>query len=283
MAVLLACVVLLVGCGGGYTPAAGGALPLPPAADNPPPLATAAPPLAAATPPINDWQVLDTGIEHRTITVQPATNGGWATTITVLRLDPQQVAFHAGYAPTTPATLQTWCEQPGMLAVINAGFFDEQYQPTALVVSDGVPHGTSYYGQGGMFAVDTWGNISLRYLGQQPYDPNEALHTAVQGWPMLVAPGRTPLYALSDTDPRERRSVVAMDQQGRVLLLTVAGAGFTLHELSDWLVASDLAIDSALNLDGGSSTGMCVQTTSYRANVPAYSMLPLVLSVSRRP
>lgn len=277
---LLVCVVVLVGCSVRATPAAEGTLPLPlTAADPAPP----PPAVAAEAAPVDGWRAVDSGMEYRILTVPAPTSGGWATTVTVLRLDPQQVAFHAGYAPTTPATLQTWCEQPSMLAVINAGFFDEQYRPTALVVSEGVPHGTSYHGQGGMFAVDTWGNISLRYLGYQPYDPNEALHTAVQGWPMLVAPGRTPLYALSDTDTRERRSVIAMDQQGHVLLLTVEGAGFTLHELSDWLLASDLAIDSALNLDGGSSTGMCVQTTNYRASVPAYSLLPLVLSVSHRP
>jgi uncharacterized protein YigE (DUF2233 family) len=200
----------------------------------------------------------------------------------VVRLEQGAVGFRVGYAPDAPRFLADWCSDAGVLAAINGGFFDVDHRSTALVVSDGVAYGSSYQGQGGMFAVDVWGNVSLRYLPDTPYNPAEPLSQAVQGWPMLIRPGRGVLYPGGDDSQRARRSVVAMDRSGRVLLLAFPGNDFTLHELADWLMASDLDLDSALNLDGGSSTGLCVQTDSRRERVDAFVPLPIALQVRPR-
>jgi uncharacterized protein YigE (DUF2233 family) len=285
--VSLAAIMLLCSMAGTTTPETGLACsssigPLSPALPaDPPPLDEAHASDAAAPAGPLVWTPVAPGVELRHIAV-PHVAPLPPTTVSVVRMSQEAVRFEVGYAPNQPRLLHQWCADPDLLAAINGGFFNEDYQSSALIISNGIANGTSYEAQGGMFAVDAWGNVSLRYLPNQPYTPDEQLVQAIQGWPMLIQPGGGPLYAEIDQEQRARRSVIAMDTTGNVLLLAFPVPDFTLAELTDWLVASDLNIDSALNLDGGSSTGMCVQGDTVQERVPAYSLLPSMLLVYPR-
>jgi len=243
------------------------------------PIAVTLPPTATPLQPTDSgWMRVEAGIELRRMRVL---HRGMLTPVAIVRLDPALVHFHAGYAPAQPQGMAGWCAQEGLVAAINGGFFDEQYAATALVISGGTPYGSSYQGQGGMFAVDTAGQVSLRYLAEQPYQPGEPLREAIQSWPMLVLPGGRVGYSNPHQGEPARRSVLALDRAGRVLLMVFPGNAFTLHELGAWLLASDMEIDAALNLDGGSSTGMCVQGGGQQERIDAFSPLPIVLMVGR--
>src|SRR6185436_7036784 len=101
------------------------------------------------------------------------------------------------------------------------------------------------------------GGVSLRALSDQPYDPAEPLAQAMQSFPMLVFPGSASAE-INDNGARARRSAVAMDRAGHLLLIASPTSEFTLRDFAIWLSHSDLEIDRALNLDGGSSTGLFV-------------------------
>jgi uncharacterized protein YigE (DUF2233 family) len=275
--VVLLC-LLLAGCAD---------LPLPGATTSPPG-STVAPPGSSAIPtepdpaqPHSGWTTVGPGIEYRRI-LADIPNHNRQAPVHIVRLDQQAVQFRVGYTSAVPRPLAEWCNAEGVVAAINGGFFEADYQTTALVISDGVAYGSSYQNQGGMFAVDRWGNVSLRYLLDMPYDPNEPLQQAIQGWPMLVRPGGGPLAFSETSGQRARRSVIAMDRSGNVLLMAFPGSDFLLDELATWLLTSDLAIDSALNLDGGSSTGLCVRTESYQERIDAFVPLPTALQVRLR-
>jgi exopolysaccharide biosynthesis protein len=221
------------------------------------------------------WRAAGPGIEARRIRHSLETG---TATITVVRIDPQQVRFHVGYTPEQPRTLSLWQAETGALAAINGGFFDVNNRSTALVISAWVASGESYQGRGGMFAVDAAGAVSLRYLAEQPYDPNEALVEAIQSWPMLISPGGVLAYT-SEGGEQARRSVIARDRAGRVLLIACPTSTFTLRGIADWLLASDLEIDAALNLDGGSSTGLYLESGGEREQIDSFVLLPQVLLV----
>jgi hypothetical protein len=274
---LLLC-LLLTGCAG---------LPLPGAATAQPG-STTAPPNSTATliepdiaEPDSGWIAIGPGIEWRRLLADIPGHNRQAP-VHIARLDQQAMQFRVGHTPAAPRPFAEWCTANDVIAAINGGFFEADYQTTALVISDGVAYGSSYQGQGGMFAVDVWGNVSLRYLPDTPYDPNEPLQQAIQGWPMLIRPGGGPLAFSETSGQRARRSVIAMDRSGNVLLLAFPGSDFLLDELATWLLSSDLAIDSALNLDGGSSTGLCVRTDSYQERIDAFVLLPTALQVRPR-
>lgn len=279
-----AVVCMLAACSGRAAPPP--ALPEPPPAE-PPAAATPKPPIAptrpaAPTDPVptdTGWMTAARGIEYRKL-VTP--HHSWLVPVHLVRLDPAQVQFRVGYAPQSPRLIGDWCSQPGVVAAINGGFFDQAYESTALVVQDGVPSGSSYQGQGGMFAVDAGGTLTLRHLADQPYTADEPLVEAMQGWPMLIKPGRVLAYAVPSDLDRARRTALGVDTSGRVLFIVTPTSDFTLSELAAWLYHSDLALDAAVNLDGGSSTGFCLQTPGVSDRVDAFAPLPLMLLVSSR-
>lgn len=229
----------------------------------------------ADAPVDTGWLAAGPGIGVRRLR-QPSAAG--VALVTIVRLDPQQVRFQVGYTPEQPQSLANWRAGAGALAVINGGFFDQNNYSTALVISGGVASGESYQGRGGMFAVDAEGMVSLRYLAEQPYDPNEPLVEALQSWPMLIRPGGVLTYTNEDGD-RARRSALALDRYGHVLLIASPTSTFTLRGLAEWLLASDLEIDAALNLDGGSSTGLYLKSGDQREQIDAFVALPQVLLV----
>ncbi|PDW02556.1 phosphodiester glycosidase family protein [Candidatus Viridilinea mediisalina] len=236
-----------------------------------------APIAATATPLSQDgaWQTAAAGIELRRMRVAV---GNIQAPLSLVRIDPSQVRFVVGYQPYTPPTLGQWAAQHNALVVINGGFFDANGHSVSLLVQAGEAIGSSYVERGGMFAVTPSGAVLLRALSDTPYDPAEPLAEALQGWPLLVRPGGTPAYDYEDGQ-RARRSVIALDRSGRVLLIASASSAFTLAELSHWLANSDLELDAAVNLDGGASTGLLLRSPNAPERIEPFVALPIVLMV----
>ena len=260
---LLICLVLLplVACG------------LPSVTVNGTPVTSSAQATATA---LNVWNNAGTGVQVRYEDWKSP--DGDDDTVTIVRFDLHHITLRVGYQPNQPMLLSDWMQQERATAIINGGYFDDQDNATALVVSNGQVFGQSYQGFGGMLSVSAGGTISLRSLRQHPYDPSsEQLKQATQSSPMLVLNGkRTQFDADASMTPR---SVVAMDKQGRLLFIASPGQVFTLGELADQLVSSDLSINNALNLDGGASTGLYVNAGSQHVTLDSASKLPIVIIV----
>ncbi len=229
------------------------------------------------TPALNTWNTASPGIELRNEDWK--SQGNNQDIVTIVRLDPRRVHLKVGYQPDKPAFISDWMRQEDAKAIINGGYFNQNNSASALVVSNGQAYGTSYNGFGGMLSVDTRGNVRLRSLSQEPYNPNnEQLQQATQSSPMLVVNGKRTQFNANAAS--QRRSIIAEDTHGRLLLIVSPGQAFTLDELADVLVASDLSIKTALNLDGGASTGLYVNAGSQHVAVDALATLPIVIIVA---
>jgi uncharacterized protein YigE (DUF2233 family) len=225
---------------------------------------------------LNVWNKVATGVEVRYEDWKNA--NGDDETVTIVRFDTHKIKLSVGYQPGQPQSMNDWMQQEHPLAIINGGYFDQQFNATALVVSNGKVFGESYTGYGGMLSVNTRGSINLRSLRQQPYNPHsEQLEQATQSAPMLMLGGKRTQFNADAS--QTRRSVVAMDKQGRLLFIVSPNQIFSLDELADQLASSDLSIEVALNLDGGSSTGLYVHGGSSQV---ALAKLPLVIIVKAR-
>jgi len=246
----------------------------------PPPTATVAPPppdpTATPEPPDTGWQILPNGIEVRGISVSAEVG---VEHLTVVRLTPQQFSFHVTYTPGSAQLISEWARQTQAQVVINGGYFTEELLTTGLIVSQGQHYGSSYGDFAGMLAV-TDGAVSLRWLREWPYDPNEALQEALQSFPVLVKPGGVMGFPADADDGRiARRSVIAKDRQGRLLFISAPRGYLSLHALAVWLADSDLEIDIALNLDGGTSTGLWVAGDLPAAQIDSFTAVPSVITV----
>jgi len=232
------------------------------------------------SPPLDVWTQAKPGVAVRYEHWKSAGNN--EDTVTIIRFDPHNIHLSIGYLPDKPLNLNLWVKQTGAMAVVNGGYFDDHNQATGLVISDGHVTGASYSGYGGMLAVNAQGKISLRSLRDQPYDPDtEQLTQATQSTPMLIINGQRTQFS-SDASSK-RRTVVAQDKQGRLLFIISPSSSFSLDELADLLAehakSSDLGLQTALNLDGGSSTGLYLNAGSQKVAIDPITPLPLVISV----
>ena len=235
-------------------------------------------PLDTPIPPDTGWLLLRPGLEQRTLHLTDPTTGQQRETITVLRLDPAFFAFDIGYRPGQPQSLIDWQAETGALLVVNGGYFTEQHLATGLIIVAGQASGGSYEGVGGMGVINETG-VALRSLAGQPYDGGETIAAALQSFPLLVKPGGEPGFPEEDFRT-SRRTVIAQDNQGRVLFLVAPQGTLTLYQLSQWLVNSDLDLHIALNLDGGASTGLLLADPPL--HVTSFDLLPVVITVMAR-
>lgn len=217
------------------------------------------------------WEEIDTGLSWRTITPE---NNTFAQ-MRVLKIDPQQYDFRAVYQPQNPLTLSEWQAQlPDAIAIINANFFDPNNQALGIVVSDGLRHGIPFRNTGGTFVVEN--GEPIIYSNQpQPYNGNN-IQQAIEGFPMLVQNGQA-AYFDNRQSRATRRTLIAKDTQGNVLIMATPFLGLSLAELSAYLPTTDLNIVTALNLDGGGSTMMSVQPEDYA--ITSFDPVPTVLAI----
>jgi uncharacterized protein YigE (DUF2233 family) len=208
--------------------------------------------------------------------------------VTIVRLNPQKVQFSVGYEPDNPLTISEWMTKEKANVIINGGYFSQAtgnagigtgITASGLVITNGQAAGTNYADHGGMFSVDRQGKADLRYMGQRPFDPNtEQLQYATQSLPMLVTPGKKRAN-FNANEATSRRSIVARDTSGNILFIASPNQAFTLDDVTDHLMQSDLSIDSALNLDGGTSTALYARgTTDQQVSIDqSYGKLPIVI------
>lgn len=216
----------------------------------------------------DNWTVVASGLEQDSIREG-------AVIFQAVRIDPTQYSFRAHYRPNAPLTLAEWqAELPTAEVIINANFFTPENTVLGLLISDGVRYGTSYTDRGGRFFVDG-ATVGIRSNTTQPYQ-GEAYSQAVQAFPMLVDNGLATYNNSADT-AISRRTVIAQDTQGRIILLVTSGFGLSLYDLSQYLPTSDLNIVTALNLDGGGSTMMRI--ASSETTVISLDPVPIVLAV----
>jgi hypothetical protein len=227
-------------------------------------------------PALNTWYSIKPGIalryEHWS---SPGDNDD---TVTIVRMNPKDIHLSVDYHPNEPTDIRGWMQQTHATVLINGGYFDQDDHATALIISNGQVTGTSYEGFGGMLSVNKQGTIQLRSLRTQPYTPTEQLEQATQSSPMLMVDGKRTQFSADAAS--QRRTVVAMDKQGNLLFIISPNEAFSLDELADLLVASDLSLETALNLDGGASTGLAIDTGQHQQVIDSITALPIVIAVS---
>ena len=218
------------------------------------------------------WENLAVGLDQRVL--RPP--GEVLTSFRTLRIDPTHYSFRAHYRPDAPRTLSAWRDVlPGAVAIVNANFFDVDNRVVGLLVSDAVAYGDSFSGRGGTFAVQPDGSVRVWVNALEPYR-GQPLQQAVQAFPMLVANG-TQYNNNRRQTARSRRTVIAQDEQGRILLMATPGFGMGLFALSAYLPTTDLGIVDAFALDGGGSTMMYIGPADYRLS--SLDAVPSVLAV----
>lgn len=210
------------------------------------------------TIPEAGWDLIQPGLERRVIDIYNDQNQRMES-VYIWRLDQKSFRLDIAY-DSSPKSLDAWQSETNAAIVLNGGYYsiaNERYFPDGLTIVNGQATGRSF-NRGGMLAIQE-DHAELRWLAQEPYNSSEPLRAALQSFPILVEPGgQLGFGAEKDSHARARRTVIAQDKAGRILLMVAPQGYFTLHQLSLYLTESNLNLDIAINLDGGGSTGILV-------------------------
>jgi len=239
-------------------------------------------PTATPEPPDTGWQTVQPDVEVRQV---PVPSGDVAERLLIVRLDPRRFHFRVLYTPGVGRVVSEWNNgfNTAPLMVLNGGYFTPEYETAGLLVSDGQVYGSPYSEYAGMLAILPGGRTEVRWLAAQPYDASEMLLGAVQSFPVLIKPGGVMGFpADADEGLPARRTVVAQDRRGRILFVVAPRGYLSLHELAVWLAGSDLMLETALNLDGGQSTGLFLTADQARFEIDSQVPVPSVIAVMPR-
>ncbi|MEP7287580.1 MAG: phosphodiester glycosidase family protein [Chloroflexota bacterium] len=266
------------------TPSAPGGATLPPRATNVIPTTrppTQIPPTIVPTIDAN-WTPIANGIDYRRLFLTNANGQGAGLLVT--RLDPAKVTFKVKYNPGQSKSIQDWLlALPGAIAIVNANFYDQSSNPIGLVSTDSNLFGrSSGRNDGGLFQVR--GNaVKVRSLYLEPYNNTERFDQVIEGFPMLMVQGQVaPAFDRTLINTPDRRTVIAQDVHGRILIIVTSPGVASFSDMAKWLGVSGLEVDTALCLDGGSSTSMYLATGGPSAVTPGFKPVPVVLAVYSR-
>ncbi len=264
----------MAGLLGGCNLASQGVLPPPPPQVVAPMLTQQAPSVGGVPLLSDQWQAAASGMWVR----QLLPGGDILKTLVAVRLDATQYAFKVHYRPGQPLTLSEWQTLlPDAALIINANFFHPDNTVVGMVITDEGAFGQTFVNRGGMFSVQN-GLPVLQSLINAPYD-GRWLDYAVQGFPSLIV--NSAASGLTPNDNRaSRRTLIAIDAQGNIVIIATPIYGPGLYDLSQYLAASDLQLTYAVNLDGGSSTMMLIAPINYQ--ISSLTPVPTVLAVYKR-
>lgn len=222
-----------------------------------------------------DWRAIAPGMEWRRM----FPGGDELAQLIVLRIDPEVYEFRTVYRPGAPLRVAGWREQlPQAELLVNTNFFNRARQAIGYVVSDGRQMNAPDTRRGGLFLVVD-GLPAVIGIAELSEWAGASIEQAAQGWPLLVRDGKAAYDDRRRTE-RNRRTVIAQDQGGRILIMVAPLLGLSLADLSAYLERADLQIVTALNMDGGGSTLLALPQQSYVQ--PAWDAVPAILALYRR-
>ena len=156
-------------------------------------------------------------------------------------------------------------KRTGALLAMNASFFDPAFKPLGLIVNDGKTLNP-------LRPISWWAVFSLGKHGGpkiekiRKFDANADVEMAVQAGPRLVEDGKP-----VPTKPNySQKSFVAIMPTNEVILGATERGLLDSNELSR-ILADEIHVKQALNLDGGGSTQLYAKVSAYEKEILGFT------------
>ena len=168
---------------------------------------------------------------------------------------------------TAPTTVKNFAFRNKLNVAINASFFDPQYRPQGLVVSEGRRWDNSRDTRQHAFLACTAANRCRIDTPNHKAEVNPEWHTVIAGWQNLrggtyVCARGASASCYSNARVAHPRTSVGLSRDGRWLYMIVVEGrlpdfeGYTLNQLAR--LYRSLGVRDAMNLDGGGSTTLVI-------------------------
>jgi hypothetical protein len=227
------------------------------------------------------WKTIQKGLEFRKI-IMGRLESGYEIEFKLLRMDSQIIVprvLSAASFQLKSANAKTFAEKAGAIAAINANYFDEKGRPLAYLktaekeINRSVSKHRLYTG---VFGVSETGPFVTH---RDEFQPQQA-SAALQSGPLLLH-RRAPVELMGGLGRYARRSVIATDKEGRVIIGVADGVigGLSFSELQELFVQPRWQLDAVelLNLDGGGSAQLYVKSGKFEEWLPGTSEVPVAI------
>ncbi len=232
--------------------------------------------LAQPCPVMAEFRVLKPGFETGGIKVQ---SGIFASELAIVRVDPKLWSLRV-YKSSEPKTAQEVSTATNSDAVINANFFGTDLKPLGLIIADSKLQHPLQLGGKTLTGVFFRDRNQSKIVFRDKFKVSNEITEAIQAGPRLISEGQS---ISIPQDSSTRRSAIAIDRKGRILLFASKDRfpGLSLVELQEILLRKELEIQDALNLDGGGSSQLYVssQNPGNKIDVSGGDKVPVFLIV----
>ncbi len=148
----------------------------------------------------------------------------------------------------------------GALIAINGGYFNTDFQPLGLRISDGILHSS-------LRKISWWGiffitNHHAKIQSIKKFHTTKNIQFAIETGPQLIINGKIPaLYG-----SLKQRSALCITSNGEVIIAITQHLLVTLKQFSH-LLQNNFGCHDAINLDGGSSSQLSAHIGNFRVNI----------------
>jgi hypothetical protein len=215
-------------------------------------------------PQVPRWRSLGPGAEYAAIALSPKPTLGDGL-LHVVRVDPSQATLRVRMAALLdgrPRTAREWCDNPRIVAVINAGMYDRDLSTHIGFLRVGDRIGSARW-------VSTYRSILL--LGaRRPHLPAATIRDVppdaraadfadydmvIQNLRLIRDPA---VNVWTASDRRWSEAAIALDRQGRILFL-LCRSPFTMHDFNALVTALPLGVTRAMHVEGGPEASLSVR------------------------
>jgi hypothetical protein len=227
-----------------------------------------------------DWKLLDSGIEHRKMTLERS-DPSYSFDLNLVRFGRRVIPriISSGQFQLKSSDAKTLALRSGAVATINANYFDEKGKPLAFLktanqeINRNVSKHALYTG---VFGVQD----SMPFIVHRDDFQLTEAQEAIQSGPLLLRQGAA-VQNIPGAGRYSRRAVIGMDKQQRLIVGvtdTVLG-GLSFAELQELFSRPEWQLETTelLNLDGGGSAQLYIKTRSHEEFISGTSEVPVVI------
>jgi hypothetical protein len=216
----------------------------------------------AAPAPV--WRSLGRGVEYVAIPLSPKPAIGDGL-LQVVRIDPSLATLRARVAAQLdgrPRTAREWCDDPRVVAVINAGMYDRDFSTHIGFLRVGNRIGSARWARkyGSILLLGPrHPNLPAATIRDAPPDGRaadfDAYDTVIQNLRLIRDPA---INVWAQSARRWSEAAIALDRNGRILFL-FCRSPFTMHDFNALVTRLPLGVIRAMHVEGGPEASLSVR------------------------
>lgn len=154
------------------------------------------------------------------------------------------------------------------ILAINAGFFDDRFQPLGLRVSQ-------FQQLKPLKNISWWGVFSIQHntakiSSFRNFNKSSSTEFAIQAGPRLLVGGMIPKLKAGSA----QRTAIGIQNNHTIIILVTDNAPLSTQDLAELMNAPPLSCTDAINLDGGSSTQLYANLRDTPLTVHGFANIP---------